>query len=97
MIPQLPAARIRDAIAQDRLDEASELIGAHALQVQQAIAAGKLDASRHQAWKQLLDEQRLLLDELQQARGEASDALQRLRGQRRGSNAYRQAAAGATG
>ena len=36
MVPQLPTALIRDAIAQDRLDEASELIGEHARQVQLA-------------------------------------------------------------
>lgn len=94
MIPQLPTAAIRDAIAEDRLDEAGELIGHHAHAVQQAIADGKLDAGRRAAWQELLDQQRLLLNELQQARGEASDALQRLRGQRRGSHAYRQAASG---
>lgn len=94
MIPQLPVAAIRAAIDADRLDEAGELIGGHARAVQQAIADGKLDADRRSAWQTLLEQQRLLLDELQRARGEASDALQRLRGQRRGSDAYRKAAIG---
>lgn len=97
MIPQLPAAAIRNAIAEDRLDEAGELIGGHAREVQQAIADGRIEAGRREAWQELLDQQRVLLTELQQARGEASDALQRLRGQRRGSNAYRQAAGGTRG
>ena len=97
MIPQLPASLIRDAIEQDRLDEASELIGDHARAVQQAITEGKLDAGHREAWQHLLDQQRLLLTELQQARGEASDGLKRLRGQRRGTDAYRRAATGTTG
>ena len=95
MVPQLPTALIRDAIADDRLDEASELIGEHARQVQLAITDGRLDASRREAWQELLDQQRLLLTELQRARDESSEALKRMRGQRRGSDAYRRAAGGA--
>lgn len=95
MVPQLPTALIRDAIAQDRLDDASELIGEHARQVQRAITDGQLDASRREAWQELLDQQRLLLTELQRARDESSEALKRMRGQRRGSDAYRRAAGGA--
>lgn len=95
MVPQLPTALIRDAIADDRLDEASKLIGEHARQVQLAITDGRLDASRREAWQELLDQQRLLLTELQRARDESSEALKRMRGQRRGSDAYRRAAGGA--
>lgn len=97
MVPLLPSELIREAIAQDRLDDASQLIGEHVRQVQQAIADGRLDAGHHQAWQDLLDQQRLLLGELQQARGEASGALQRMRERRRGSDAYRRAVTGATG
>ena len=97
MVPQLPTALIRDAIAQDRLDDASELIGEHAREVQQAIVDGRLDASRREAWQELLDQQRVLLTELQQARDASSEALKRMRGQRRGSDAYLRAAAGTAG
>ena len=86
--PTLPTAAIRDALKADDLDTAVSLIAAHERDVRAALGEAGISVHDHPAWHALLADQRALLEQLQNARGEAADALQRLKGNRRSVQAY---------
>ncbi|MGV8940439.1 MAG: hypothetical protein ACOH1P_02745 [Lysobacter sp.] len=88
MTPTLPTAAIRSALEADDLETAMSLIAAHERDVRAAVGETGISAHDHPAWHALLAEQNALLEQLQSARTEAADALQRLKGNRRSVQAY---------
>ncbi len=86
--PALPSVAIRDALEADDLETAMSLISTHERDVRAAL--GNVDVCAHDqhGWQALLAEQNALLEQLQAARVKASDALQRLKGNRRSVQAY---------
>jgi len=87
--PKLPIAAIREAMEKDDLETAMGLISGHERDVRAAVDKTGVTAHNADSWQVLLAEQRALLAQLDAARTEASDALQRLKGNRRGVQAYR--------
>lgn len=89
MTPVLPIAAIRQALDSGELETAVDLIARHEREVRTALGNASATIHDYPGWQALLGEQRALLEQLQGARSEASDALQRLQGSRRGVQAYR--------
>ncbi len=87
--PILPSAAIREALESGALETAVDLISRHERDVRSALSTTTDTIHDFPGWQTLLKEQRELLEQLQGARSEASDALQRLHGNRRGVEAYR--------
>jgi len=89
MIPALPVAAIREAIARDDWGAAEALLAAHEAELRAAFDDGSSAETRcRESWLQLLSAQRDLVDELRAARDEAGRALDRLARDRRGVAAY---------
>lgn len=89
MIPSLPAAAIREAVAAGDWDAADALLSAHETELRAACAEDSpAEARCRQSWVELLAAQRALIDELRGARDEAGAALERLGRERRGVAAY---------
>ncbi|HEU4775089.1 MAG TPA: hypothetical protein VFS82_11345 [Lysobacter sp.] len=86
--PTLPTAAIREALDADDLETAMGLISHHERDVRAALEKAGAAAHDYPGWQALLAEQRALLEQLQAARTDASDALQRLKGNRRSVQAY---------
>lgn len=89
MTPVLPVAAIRQALDAGELETAVDLIARHEREVRTALGNASVTIHDYPGWQALLVEQRALLEQLQGARSEASEALQRLQGSRRGVHAYR--------
>ncbi len=88
MVPELPTAGIRSAIAACDWPRAIELIAVH--QRELMVALGSVDrATMDQApWIDLLLAQRALLAEVRVARNQAADALAQLSEDHRGARAW---------
>lgn len=91
MIPALPVAAIREAIARDDWAAAEALLAGHEDELRAAFEdESQAEARCRESWLQLLAAQRDLIDELRTARDEAGRALDRLGRDRRGVAAYLQ-------
>jgi hypothetical protein len=90
MMPTLPEAEIRAAVAAGDWSRAMALLTEHERELLIALpqASGKIDSVA--PWMALLRAQRTLLAELERARAAAGAALQRMRSEQRGVHAYRQ-------
>lgn len=89
MIPELPAAAIREAIGRADWSAADELLAAHESALRAALDSGSAAESNcRAAWIDLLSAQRALIEDLRGARDEAGRALERLGQERRGVAAY---------
>ena len=86
--PALPSIAIRAALAADDLETAMSLISEHEREVRAALGSVGVTAHDQHGWQALLADQNALLELLQAARVEASDALQRLKSNRRSVQAY---------
>lgn len=85
----LPAAEIRQAIAQGDFDAAHALLVDHETRLRAALEGdASVDAGDRQPWLDLLAAQRDLIDELRTARDDAGRALDRMGRDRRGMAAY---------
>ncbi|MGY0799303.1 hypothetical protein ACW7G0_09655 [Lysobacter sp. A286] len=89
MTPVLPSDAIRLALDSGRLDDAIALITQHELDVRTALGKSPASADDQDGWQALLSTQRSLLEQLQGARSDTMEALQRLQGNRRSAQAYR--------
>lgn len=93
MIPTLPAAAIREAIAGGDWDAADALLSRHEAELRALCTQDSLaEARQREAWIELLSAQRALIAELRAARDDAGAALERLGRDRRGVSAYLQSA-----
>lgn len=91
MIPALPAAAIREAVANGDWDTADALLSAHETELRAAcLEESPAEARCRESWIELLGAQRALIEELRSARDEAGAALERLGRERRGVAAYTQ-------
>lgn len=90
MMPTLPEAEIRAAVAAGDWSHAMALLTEHERELLLALpqTTGEIDSVA--PWMALLSAQRALLAELERARAAAGAALQRLRVEQRGVHAYRQ-------
>ena len=89
MIPALPVAGIRQAVASGDYDEAHALLVRHEAELRAACTPESLAEARcRESWLALLAAQRDLVEELRAARDEAGRALDRLGRERRGVSAY---------
>lgn len=86
-IPALPAEAIQRALDAGEWDMAADLLTQHEHAVRAALSAGDPGDAR-EPWLALLAAQRTLLEQLQAARGETAQSLQRLNRERRGAQAY---------
>lgn len=77
--PTLPTTAILEAMEADELDVAMGLIANHERDVRAALGNPGATAPDQSAWFALLAEQNSLLEHLQYARVQASEALQRLK------------------
>ena len=93
MIPTLPAAEVRAAIAAEDWDRATALLQAHGEAVAEALRRTDLSRTPHAPSLALLDAQRALTAELQAARDEVGRALGKLSRDQRGARAWQQALA----
>lgn len=89
MTPVLPSDAIRNALESGELDIAINLIAQHETEVRFALGDVPVGKDDQEGWHTLLSAQRSLLEQLQGARTDAMDALQRLQDNRRGAQAYR--------
>lgn len=88
-VPALPTEAVRRALDAGEWDLAAELLSGHETEVRQALAANTPDARTRDAWLALLAAQRSFLSQLQGARSETAQSLQKLDRGRRGVRAYR--------
>lgn len=88
MTPILPSDAIRIALDNGELDAAIKLIAQHETEVRVAVGHDPIGPDDQEGWQTLLTAQRSLLEQLQSARGDALEALQRLQDNRRGAQAY---------
>lgn len=93
MIPELPAAEVRAAIADEDWELASALVQAYGEAV--VAAAGQVDFDRQPRgpWLDLLAAQRVLVDEIVAARDATARALEKLGRDQRGARAWHRALA----
>lgn len=91
MIPALPVAGIRAAVAADDWSAAEALLAEHEAALRASCSDASLAETRcRDSWLELLAAQRQLVEELRGARDEAGRALDRLGRERRGVSAYLQ-------
>lgn len=89
MIPTLPSAAIREAIAGGDWDAADALLSQHEAELRALCTPDSLaEARQRESWIELLSAQRALIEELRTARDDAGAALERLGRERRGVAAY---------
>jgi hypothetical protein len=93
VIPQLPAAEVRAAIADEDWDLASSLVQAYGEAVVAAASAVDFDREPRGPWLDLLAAQRILADEILSARDAAAHALEKLGRDQRGARAWHRALA----
>ena len=93
MIPALPVAGVRAAIADEDWDLADALLRDHHAAVIAACAGPGFAAAPRGPWQALVEAQRALADEIRSARDEAGRALDKLGQDKRGARAWRQALA----
>ena len=93
MIPVLPAAEVRAAIAGEDWDRASALLDAHGQAVAQALTKVDFSKTPHAPWLELLDAQHALTEEIRAARDDVARALDKLNSDQRGARAWQQALA----
>ncbi|MGJ4730676.1 hypothetical protein [Luteimonas sp. SDU101] len=93
MIPVLPAAEVRAAIAAEDWDRATGLLQAHGQAVAGALSGADFESTPHAPWLELLEAQRALTEEIQAARDEVARALDKLSCNQRGARAWQQALA----
>ncbi|MGN6512741.1 MAG: hypothetical protein ACTHKZ_04105 [Lysobacteraceae bacterium] len=87
VLPILPAAEIRGAVAAGDWTRASALVAGHDAQVRAAFVDPPAE-DQLPAWRDLLVEQQQLMLELQQQRDAAGEALARLQRERRAAHLY---------
>ena len=87
-VPILAASAIRAALHAEDMDTAMGLIATHERDVRAALGDAAICVHDESSWQALLTEQSVLLRELQAARSDAADAMQRLNGNRRSVQAY---------
>ncbi|NUS38728.1 MAG: hypothetical protein HOQ02_06850 [Lysobacter sp.] len=87
VLPVLPAADIRGAVAAGDWTRASALVAGHDAQVRAAFVDPP-PAESLAAWRDLLVEQQQLMLELQRQRDAAGEALARLQRERRAAHLY---------
>lgn len=91
-LPSLPVEAIRAAMARGDYDGAHAFLVEHESQLRSAFDTGSTAVEGcRESWLELVEAQRLLIDELRGARDEAGRALDRLGRDRRGMSAYLQA------
>lgn len=91
MIPALPVAAIRRAIADGQWDTVDALLSQHEAELRATCTAESLAEARcRESWIELLAAQRGMIEELRGARDEAGRELDRLARERRGVSAYLQ-------
>ena len=91
-LPSLPVEAIRAAMARGDYDGAHALLVEHESHLRSALDDGSFAAQgSRQAWLDLVEAQRLLIEERRGARDEAGRALDRLGRDRRGMSAYLEA------
>lgn len=88
MIPQLPLAAIRAAVAGDDWPRAEGLLAAHEQAVREALAPDGAVAADPAGWAALLQAQCALAAELRQRRDESARRLAEAGQGRRGALAY---------
>lgn len=89
MIPALPVAEIRQAVADGDYDAAHVLLERHEAELRAACTPESVAEARcRESWLALLAAQRDLVDELRTARDDAGRALEQLGRERRGVSAY---------
>ncbi|WP_298576821.1 hypothetical protein [uncultured Luteimonas sp.] len=93
MIPVLPAAEVRAAIAVEDWDRAASLLQDHGEAVAAALATVDFERTPRQAWVELLDAQHALTEEIRLARDEVMRAIDKLGQDQRGARAWAQALA----
>ena len=93
MIPVLPVAEVRAAIAAEDWDVASALLNDHGNAVLHALASVDFSRTPHAPWQELLDAQQALTDEIRQVRDEVMRAIGKLGQDQRGARAWQQALA----
>lgn len=93
MIPALPAAQVRAAIAAEDWDLAGTLLDGHGAAVTAACATFGVGHVPREAWLELLDAQGALAEEIRSARDEAVRALDKLGQDQRGARAWLKALA----
>lgn len=93
MIPVLPVAGVRAAIAAEDWDLASALLRDHGDAVVQALASVDFSREPHAPWQDLLDAQQALTEEIRQARDEVMRTIDKLGQDQRGARAWAQALA----
>jgi len=93
MIPALPTAQVRAAIAADDWALAGTLLAEHDAAVAAACAGPGFEQAPREAWQDLLDAQRALAGEIRTGRDEAARALDKLGQDKRGARAWQQALA----
>lgn len=86
VVPPLPAEAVSRALAAGEWELAAELLDTHDRAVRAALDGQQIDAQA--PWLALLSAQRALLQQLQNARQETTESLQRLGRDRRGAKAY---------
>ncbi len=93
MIPVLPSAQVRAAMAAEDWDRAMALLQAHGEAVAAALESIDFSTAPHAPWLALLEEQQALTDEIRQARDEVERVLGKLASDQRGARAWSQALA----
>jgi len=93
MIPVLPVAEVRAAIAAEDWALATALLQAHGAAVAEALAAVDFSTTPREPWLELLDAQQALTQEIHHARDEVVRALDKLGQDQRGARAWQQALA----
>lgn len=93
MIPALPVAEVRAAIAAEDWDLASALLRDHGEAVVRVAASVDFSSTPHAPWLELLDAQQALTEEIRQARDEVVRAMDKLGQDQRGARAWAQALA----
>lgn len=90
MIPPLPVAEVRAALATDDFDGAGSLLERHHHAVRAALAGIDLSNTPLAPWQALLATQQALAAEIRQARDEAAAAIDKIGRDQRGARAWQQ-------
>lgn len=88
MIPALPAKAIGLALDAGEWDLAAELLGDHEREVRDTLSTNAPSSETRASWLKLLSAQREMLSQLQTARSETAQTLEKMGRDQRGIKSY---------